>query len=281
MPRIRVESADDPRVAGYRDVRDRDLHRRDDCFMVEGRENLRRLLERSTAWPRSVMLSEPAAAALEDDLSALPPETPVFVGTREVLSEVAGFDIHRGCLALCARPKPSPPEAVLAPPGRASTVLVLEGLTNPDNVGSLYRNAQAFGADAVLLCPRCCDPLYRKAIRVSMGAALQVPTARVSAWPEGLGVLREAGYRLVALDPGPGSQPIEESDLGGDRDRDRVALVLGTEGRGLSPAVRCVVDARVRIDMVPGFDSVNVATAGAIALHHLFARRHAGEERAR
>jgi tRNA G18 (ribose-2'-O)-methylase SpoU len=266
---LRVDSVDDPRVADYRDVRDRDLHRRDSLFIVEGRENLRRLLADSSYRPRSLLLSGPAHAALAGWLDRLAPETPVFVAARELLQGLAGFDVHRGCLAVCERRPELRPQALLAPPGRASTLLVLEGLTNPDNVGSLFRNAQAFGVDAVLLCPRCCDPLYRKAIRVSMGAALCVPTARFRTWPEGLALLRESGYRILALDPAPGALEVGDPELP-ERAGDRVALVLGTEGVGLSDGARAAADLRVRIGMVEGFDSINVATAGAVALHQLF-----------
>lgn len=275
MGALGIESADDPRIADYRDVRDRDLLRDRALFMVEGRANLRRLIADSPHRPRSLLLSTSAQRALADCVERLDPAIPVYVASREVLGAVAGFDVHRGCLAACERPPARSPAALLAPPGRPSRVVVLEGLSDPDNVGAVFRNAMAFGADAVLLCPRCCDPLYRKAIRVSMGAALCVPTARFAAWPEGLEALRAAGYRLVALDPAPGAgllgDPVWTARLG-----DRVALLLGSEGSGLSEPARRAADLPLRIDMVPGFDSLNVATAAALALHHLFASSRAG-----
>jgi tRNA G18 (ribose-2'-O)-methylase SpoU len=267
-----VDSASDPRVADYRDVRDGDLMRERSLFMVEGRGNVRRLIEESPYRPRSLFLSKPACNAMTDLLEQLEAGTSVYVASREVLGEIAGFDVHRGCLAACDRPPVTSPAEILTSSGGPSTIVVLEGLTNPDNVGAVFRNAMAFGADAVLLCPRCCDPLYRKAIRVSMGAALCVPTARFASWPDGLEGLRATGYQILALDPASDSL-----ELGPDRAETeigpRVALVLGTEGKGLSNAVREAADLHLRIGMVEGFDSLNVATAAGVALHHLFLRR--------
>lgn len=264
-----IESVADDRVSDYRGVRDGDLLRERSLFMVEGRANVRRLVEESPYRPRSVFLSKPAYEAMSDLVAGLVPSTPVFVAAREVLSEIAGFDIHRGCLAACERPSPGPPADVLAESGRPSRVVVLEGLTDPDNVGAVFRNAMAFGVDAVLLCPHCCDPLYRKAIRVSMGAALCVPTARFEAWPDGLSEVRDAGYRVIALDPAPGGVELAAADPGTG---ERVALLLGTEGKGLSAGALALADQRVRIPMVAGFDSLNVATASGVALHHFFSR---------
>jgi tRNA G18 (ribose-2'-O)-methylase SpoU len=143
----------------------------------------------------------------------------------------------------------------------------LEQITSPDNVGGLFRNALAFGARGVLLCPRTCDPLYRKAIRVSMGASLLVPFARCSEWPAPLKLLREAGYRVVALHPGEDASPIATATAASER----LVLLLGTEGGGLSESALAQADERVRIPMAPGVDSLNVATASGIALHHFTA----------
>lgn len=273
MPLIEIRALDDPRVDDYRDIRDREWWRRRGLFVVEGRGTLRCLVERSGFRPRSVLLGEPARAALGDVLARLDPAVPVYTAPRDVLEAVAGFAVHRGCLAVVERP----PETGLADlverlPEGDSRVVVLEGLSNHDNVGGVFRNAMAFGADAVVLCPRCCDPLYRKAIRTSMGGSLCVPFARALHWPDALERLRERGYAIVALDPagdvalGDPARPLPG----------RVALVVGTEGEGLSPAVRTMADRLVRIPMAPGADSVNVATAAAIALHHLLATAGAG-----
>jgi tRNA G18 (ribose-2'-O)-methylase SpoU len=273
-----IDSIADPRVADYRDIRDKVLLNEHSLFIVEGRGNLRRLISDSPYVPRSVLLSQPAYAAMSGEhggLDGLPDSVPIYVSSRQVVSSIAGFDIHRGCLAACDR-MPAPDLAgLLAPPGRASVVVILEGLTDPDNVGTVFRNAMAFGVDAILLCPNCCDPLYRKAVRVSMGASLCLPTARLADWPEGLEAVRRAGYRVVGLDPAPGVR-----DLGSTVElADRVALVLGSEGPGLSDLVRARVDECLRIGMVDGFDSINVATASGIALHHLFLARQRGQSR--
>ena len=265
-----IASIHDERVADYRNVQDSLLLRARALFMVEGRANVRRLIEDSAYRPRSLLLSQTARDALSDALERLAPGTPVYVASRPVLNEVVGFDLHRGCLAACERPSPVAASALLAPPGRPSRVVVLEGLTDPENVGAVFRNAMAFAVDAVLLCPRCCDPLYRKAIRVSMGAALCVPAGRFDPWPEGLAELRAAGYRLLALHP-DGEVELSAGAARCAGSPQRVALLLGTEGRGLSEEVLARADVRLRIPMREGFDSLNVATAAGIALHHLFA----------
>lgn len=277
MSELRVEYVDslaDPRLDDYREVRDRELLRARSLFVVEGRENVRRLIRDSSHAPRSLLLSEPAFAAMADFLAEFAVSVPVLVGAREVVSRVAGFDLHRGCLAVVELPAPVAPASLLGAPGESSLVLVLEALANPDNVGAVFRNALAFGVDAVLLCPRCCDPLYRKAIRVSMGAALSVPTARFSAWPDGLESLRGAGYRVVGLHPSPEAAPIGTAAWTENvRKAPRMAWVLGTEGEGLSVETLSRCDEHHRIAMAPGCDSLNVATACGIALHHLFAAR--------
>lgn len=276
MSMIDVDSPDDPRVAGYRDLKDRDLRLRRGLFVVEGRGTLRCLLEQSPFRPLSILLGEPAYRALADELASLAPGVPVYRAPAEVLRSLAGFAIHRGCLALVERLPDTDLDGLLdAVPAGGSRLLVMEGLTNHDNVGGLFRNALAFGVDAAVLCPRCCDPLYRKAIRTSLGGSLCVPFARAEKWPHALARLRDRGYRIVALDPGG------DADLAGESARaaERLAVVVGTEGQGLSDAVRAQADACVRIEMAPGVDSINVATAAAIALHQL--RRPAGHAGAR
>ena len=172
-------------------------------------------------------------------------------------------------LALCRRER-EPIFAEVFPPlaaaGAKALVVVLEGLTNHDNVGGIFRNAEAFGAAGALLCPRVCDPLYRKAIRTSMGATLCVPTVRAGIWPAPLEALRALGFTLAALHPGAGSVCLESSD--GEVGDGPLALVLGSEGPGLSDGALAICDVALRIPMVPGIDSINVATACAIALHH-------------
>lgn len=265
-----VSSLDDPRLADYRNVRDGELMRQRGLFMAEGRLVVRTLLTDSRFRARSVLVTD---AALEAASAWLPPSDgpPVYVAPQQLMNEVAGFDVHRGCLAAGERgPDLTVGEVLtdLAPRGaQPALVVVLEGLTNHDNVGGVFRAAAALGAGAVLLDPRCCDPLYRKAIRVSMGAALLIPFAR-AALPELLEALQSAGFATVALTPAPGARDIET--LTGDADRPRrVALLLGAEGPGLSHAALEQAEHRVRIPMAPGVDSLNVATAAAIAMHRL------------
>jgi len=263
---IPIERLDDPRVDDYRDIKDRGLHRRRGLFVVEGRGTLRCLVDHSPFRPRSVLLGETARAALADVLARLSPSVPIYCAPGPVLEAVVGFAIHRGCLAIVERPPERGLAALLgALPEGDSRIVVTEGLSNHDNVGGVFRNAMAFGADAVVLCPRTCDPLYRKAIRTSMGGSLCVPFARAERWPDDLAALRARGYAIVALDPGA-EDVLGRSDVALPR---RAALVVGTEGAGLSEAVRRFADRRVRIGMAPGVDSLNVATAAAIALHHL------------
>ena len=202
----------------------------------------------------------------EAGVSALPAELPVYVAPRSVMGAVAGFPIHRGVLAL-GRRLPVPDVGAICPPGEAPFLaLGAVGLTNHDNVGGLFRNAAAFGVDAVILDAATCDPLYRKAIRVSSGAALTVPFARGAAAGDLIDGLIAAGIEPVALSP-RGDEPLHAF-----APPPRLALLVGTEGEGL-PAPLLAQLRTLRVAMSPGFDSLNVATAAAIALHHVFARR--------
>ena len=266
-----VSDLDDPRLADYRNLKDAELLVQRGRFIVEGRGNLRVLLARTPLRPESMLFSEAAFAALSAELVPLATGIPIFVAPQRVLDTVVGFKVHRGALAACLRPAPHDPGAlareVLAR-SSAPRVLVLEGVRDADNVGGIFRAAMAFGARAVFLCGRSCDPLYRKAIRTSMGGSLCVPFAHAHA-ADGLGLLaglRAMGFCVLAFDP---KEPGET--LAGLRERVRgpVALLFGTEGDGLSEAVLAGSDRRVRIAMEPGVDSLNVATAAAIGLHAL------------
>ena len=261
-----VSALDDPRLADYRNLTDAELLARRGRFIVEGRGNLRVLLSRSAFRPESILLGEAAFAALRADLEANAREIPIFVAPQPVLDGVVGFKIHRGALAACLRPAPRDPDAlageVLARFPRAR-VVVLESVRDADNVGGVFRNAMALGARAVFACDRSCDPLYRKAIRTSMGGALCVPFARTGELIGFLARLRAAGFSIWAFDP---KAPGDELD---SRASGPVALLLGTEGEGLSVAALSAADRRVRIAMELGVDSLNVATAAAIGLHVL------------
>jgi tRNA G18 (ribose-2'-O)-methylase SpoU len=266
----RVESLDDPRIALYRNLKDRDLRERHEAFIVEGRGSLEMLLDRSPFEPESLLLSERACRSLADRIAGLPDTLPVYVASRSLMAGIVGFDMYRGVLALCRRDHdPSFDETF--DPGRLTTpavapVIVLEALANHDNVGAIFRNALAFGVPAIALCPRTCDPLYRKAIRTSMGATLCVPFVRTDSWPAPLARLRELGFTVAALHPDPRAVPLAAS--GARIGAGPLALVVGTEGPGISAAALAECDLSIRISMAEGIDSINVATAGAIALHY-------------
>lgn len=262
----RIDSADDPRVAGYRGLRDGDLLRSRGLFVAEGRVVVRRVVEDGRYRLQSMLVNDAARRDLEPTIAALGADVPIFVCDARGLAGIAGYDVHRGCLALVHRRPDATVDDLLA---AAQTLVVLEGVSDADNVGGVFRNAAAFGVEGVLLSPACCDPLYRKAIRTSMGAALQVPFARAAAddWPGVLTRVRAAGFTIVALTP---REPSETLDAFAARPRaPRVALILGTEGAGLTPAVEAGADFRVRIPIAAGVDSLNVAVAAGIALHAL------------
>jgi tRNA G18 (ribose-2'-O)-methylase SpoU len=261
-----VEDPADPRVASFREARDGELRRREGLFLAEGRLLVRRLLETSRFPVRALLLTPPALDDLHD-LLAEDDSTPVHVASAETIRAIVGFKFHRGCLALGVRGESLAPGALIEP-GGPRTLLALEGLVDPDNVGAVFRNAAAFGAAGVLLSGDCADPLYRKTIRVSMGATLSLPFARVSDWPTALAALRHAGYRLVALCPRADAEDIVEVATRAPRGP-RLALLLGAEGAGLSETSRAAADIAVRIPMAAGVDSLNVAAACGIALHRL------------
>lgn len=281
MTIVRVESLDDPRVAIYRDTaRPRAIARRG-LFVAEGRLVVERLLRSSRFRVHSVLVTPTALEALrisettvaQDEVRnrpsaeavATPPaDTPVYVVDQTVMNQIVGFNIHRGCLALGERPAIVSLEQ--APIEAAARLLVVEGVNNPDNIGGLFRCAAAFGADAVVLGPGSGDPLYRKAIRTSMAASLQVPFVEAGPWPDALSHLRGRGFRVLALTPGPAATPIDALPRGGGR----VALLVGSEAAGLSSRALAAADERVRIPMHDGVDSLNVTVAAAIAMHHCF-----------
>jgi tRNA G18 (ribose-2'-O)-methylase SpoU len=327
----------DPRAAAYRDIPDPQLLRAHGLFIAEGRLIVERLLTLPRFRVRSVLLNDAAHAALRETLLApRAAEVDVLIASAADITAIGGYDFHRGCLALVERPAPLTLEDLRLSDGeredaheeeqelevehtphdhaeadanvpaparpRADVIVVLEGIGNADNVGGIFRNAAALGARAVVLGPRCCDPLYRKATRTSMGATLIVPYATVSSprgaserhedatdarasgqsWPDTLARLRALGYRLVALTPHPPAVHIETfvatHALRGDRaageksggePRARIALLVGAEGAGLSDEALAAATDRVVIPMTGRVDSLNVATATGIALHRL------------
>jgi tRNA G18 (ribose-2'-O)-methylase SpoU len=264
MAFLTIESCDDPRVGDYRDVADPDLVRGRGLFVAEGRLVVGRVIQDGRYAVRSVLVSDAARRSLGAPLEAVASASPVFVCDGRDFLGITGHDFHRGCLALVERPAPLVLDDVLA---SARAIVVLDAVGNADNVGGVFRNAAAFGVDAVLLGPACCDPLYRKAIRTSIGATLGVPFVRLDGWPHALPAIRSAGFAIVALTP---REPSEAIDLFAARPRpQRVALLVGAEGPGLTPALEAAADYRVRVPIRPEVDSLNLAVATGIALHRL------------
>lgn len=264
---VPIDDADDPRIAAYKSVRDRDLAREDGLFLAEGEVVLRVVVERSRFRPRSVLLAAGRESKVADVLDRLPDGVPVYVAPRGVLDAIAGFPMHRGVIAAVERGALPDGDALLAPlEGRPSVVCGLVGVVNHDNVGSIFRCMAAFGADAALLDGESCDPLYRKATRVSVGASVVVPFARARDGIAMVETLERHGYACRALSP-RGARDVADLD-----DAPRTAWILGAEGPGLPDAVlaRCTT---ARISMAPGFDSLNVGVAAGIALASSFRRR--------
>ena len=250
-------------------------------FVAEGRLAVAALLASSYETLSLLVDDRKAATAAQLIGAAEGAGARVYLAPRAVMAATAGFDLHRGVVAVGRRPRPSPARAVLdaalasaaAGSGRA-VVVVAEGLNDHENLGALFRNVAAFGAGGVLLDPHCADPLYRRCVRVSLGHVLRVPFARLAPFPAGLASLRSGGMALVALTPRPGDDvpviPLAHlaSTLGKGS---AVALLVGAEGPGLSDAALAEATVRARIPMAPGVDSLNVATAAAVALYALHA----------
>ena len=262
----RVAAADDRRIASFRDVADPELVRRRGQFIAEGRLVVRRVIEDGRHRVGAVLVNDAALAQLSATLARLPPDAPVYVCDTAVFVALTGYNIHRGCLALVDRRPPEALETVIA---GAATIVVLEDVANADNVGAVFRHAAAFACDAIVLSPACCDPFYRKAIRTSMGAVLRVPFATAAPWPDALEAIRAAGFAIAALTP---REPAEPLDVFARERPARVALLAGTEGAGLSPDADARADVRLRIPISDAVDSLNVATAVAIALYGLATR---------
>lgn len=258
---VEIDSADDPRLADYRDLRDVELRKHLEAehglFLAEGEKVVRRAVEAGYD-ARSFLMAPRWLDGLADVLERS--DAPCYVLSEALAEEVTGFHVHRGALAsLRRRPLPSV-DAVL---DGARSVLVLEDLVDHTNVGAILRSGAALGFDAVLLAPRCADPLYRRAIKVAMGAVFSLPWTRLPDWYDALPDLGTRGFTTVALTLAPDAVPIEEAVAGVDR----VALVLGSEGHGLSARWEESADRRAIIPMSAGIDSLNVAAATAVACY--------------
>lgn len=266
---IPIDDAADGRIEVYRDIRERDVTGRGG-LIAEGTVVVEQLLRSSRFEATSLFILRNRLAGLADLLATVPPNVPVYVAERAVMDEIAGFAIHRGVLAHGRRRQPAAgtdlAERVTDVALTGAPVIVAVGIANHDNIGAIFRNAAAFGAGMVLLDGTSCDPLYRKAIRVSAGSILHVPFERIDGALEARALLAQAGFSCLALTPSGGTGLLDCRPTG------PVALFLGAEGPGL-PGDVIEAMTGVRIEMAGGFDSLNVATAGAIALHHLAGRR--------
>jgi tRNA G18 (ribose-2'-O)-methylase SpoU len=258
---VEVDDPEDPRLADYRDLRDVELRKHLESehglFIAEGEKVVRRAVEAGYD-ARSFLMAPRWLDGLADVLART--DAPCFVVPEALAEKVTGFHVHRGALAsLRRRPLPTVDDVLAG----ARTIAVLEDIVDHTNVGAIFRSAAAFGVDAVLLAPRCADPLYRRAVKVAMGAVFTVPYARVDDWYDALPRISAAGFTTVALTLAGDAVELEDAVAG----IDRVALVLGSEGHGLSPRWEQSADRRAIIPMRPGIDSLNVAAATAVACY--------------
>ncbi len=260
---LHVASLDDPRVDPFRRIGDHAWLRSECLFVAEGRLLLQRLIEAADYRIHAVLLSPAAHAALTPLVDRL--RCPVYVAPQPLLNGIAGFNFHRGCLALARRPEPRAVE----PFAGAHRLLGLEAVGNPDNIGGLFRSAAAFGADAVLLDDASGDPFYRKALRTSMGAILSLPFATTTDWPETCRAFRDQGFLVAALVTAAHATPLAEFAARPKRG-ERLLLLVGAEGSGLTRDTVDSADVQVTIPMAGGVDSLNVAVAAAVAMSWLW-----------
>jgi tRNA G18 (ribose-2'-O)-methylase SpoU len=258
---IQIDDASDPRIELYRDIQERDLVGRRELFIAEGKVVVEKLLHARTVAPVSLLIAAHRVDRLQAMLSHVPFDVPIYSAAAPVIDSVAGFNVHRGILAIGRRDRPPTAQKLLSQLPQRAIIVMLSAIANHDNVGGIFRNAAAFGADALLLDSDCCDPLYRKSIRVSVGAALLVRWARIPRNVEPLKLLSDHACTAMSLSPN-GTRRLAEMEMPA-----RLAILLGAEGEGLSPQLmdRSI---SVRIPMTKDFDSLNVATTCGIALHH-------------
>ncbi len=265
-----VDDPGDPRLADYVRLRDVELRTRTETehgmFIAEGEKVVRRAVAAGYS-VRSFLMATRWMESLAGTLRAAGEDVPCYVAPDPVVEDVTGFHVHRGALAaLHRRPLPAVDDLLSG----ARRVVVLEDVNDHANVGAVFRAAAAFDIDTVLISPRCADPLYRRAVKVSMGAVLLLPWTRMEDWYDGLAALRAAGLRLLALTPAAEAVPLAAAAADGP-----VALLLGAEGEGLSRRWLAEADQHVRIPMSRGVDSLNVGAAAAVACYEL-ARRSLG-----
>ena len=258
---VAVDDPGDPRLADYRELRDVQLRTSIEAehglFLAEGEKVVRRAVGAGLR-PRSFLMAERWLEGLADVLGGT--DAPCYVVTEAMAEQVTGFHVHRGALASLHRPPPRSVESVLA---GARTVVVLEDVVDYTNVGAVFRSCAGLGVDAVLLSPRCADPLYRRSIKVAMGAVFTLPHARLPDWYDAVPALVAGGWSTVALTPAPDAVDLEEAVAG----TERLALLVGTEGHGLSQRWLDCAERRAAIPMAPGVDSLNVAAATTVACY--------------
>jgi tRNA G18 (ribose-2'-O)-methylase SpoU len=257
-----IASAEDPRLDPYRHVADPHWIRGRGLFVAEGRLVVERLLALERFERQSILVNRAAHDAMLPLLSSA--RVPVLACDDATLESITGYNFHRGCLALVHRPADLTPSAFHG----VRRLLGIEGVANPDNIGGLFRTAAAFGVEGVILDATSGDPLYRKALRTSMGAALRVPYARADRWPAMLGELRVLGFTVVALTPGEGATDLSDFTTAMGKG-DRLIVLVGAEGAGLDAATLALADVCVRIPIDSAVDSLNVVVAAGIALHAL------------
>ena len=263
---IPLTSLDTADLRDYRDLTDVVLRRLSEpaggLYIAESTKVIERAL-RAGHRPRSVLTIQKWLPEIEDLLADQDAELPVYVGDAELLQSLTGFNLHRGALAAMHRP---PLASVADTVAGATRIIVLEDIVDHTNVGAIFRSVAGLGADAVLITPRCADPFYRRSVRVSMGTVLQIPWTRLPEWPEGRDVLKQLGFELAALALSSDAVDLHEYAA---NPPDKIALVVGTEGDGLSRAALSAADTVVTIPMMHGVDSLNVASASAVALYAL------------
>ncbi|MFH8554699.1 TrmH family RNA methyltransferase [Streptomyces celluloflavus] len=259
---ITVDDPDDPRLSDYTGLTDVELRRRrepaEGLFIAEGEKVIRRARQAGYEM-RSMLLSAKWVDVMRDVIDEIP--APVYAVHPDLAERVTGYHVHRGALASMQR-KPLPAAAELL--GTARRIVVMEAVNDHTNIGAIFRSAAALGMDAVLLSPECADPLYRRSVKVSMGAVFSVPYARLTSWPRDLATVREAGFKLLALTPAERATAIDEAAV---HTLERAALMLGAEGGGLTTGALRAADEWVRIPMAHGVDSLNVGAAAAVAFY--------------
>lgn len=266
MKIVRLDSLDTEDLRDYRDLTDVVLRRLSEpaggLYIAESTKVIERAL-RAGHRPRSVLTIDKWLPELTALLGEQDVDLPVYVGDAELLERLTGFNLHRGALASMHRPPLASVADILA---GATRIIVLEDIVDHTNVGAIFRSVAGLGADAVLITPRCADPFYRRSVRVSMGTVLQIPWTRLPDWPEGRTVLKELGFELAALALSPDAVTLDEYAAAAP---EKLALIVGTEGDGLSRAALSAADTVVTIPMMHGVDSLNVASASAVALYSL------------